>query len=154
MGPPRMEIETDGGRRALAVRSFWPSKCKTLHREKGGFEGEMDTDSSVLCVGRDRLLLQSRKRILAQSFQVETTLAIAEVEGMCARHTFDVIVLCHTLTTSEREQVSELVRKNYLRPRILSLKREFEAPSNLLFDKELCIEDGPEALVNSVSALV
>ncbi|MGB6690907.1 MAG: hypothetical protein WBE76_23990 [Terracidiphilus sp.] len=114
----------------------------------------MHTDRSVLCVGRDRLLLQSRKRILAKCFQVETALALAELEAMCARHCFDVIVLCHTLTISEREQVSELVRKKYLRPRILSLKREFESPSGPLVDKELCIEDGPEALVKTVAALI
>ena len=114
----------------------------------------MDTERSILCVGRSGLLLQWRKRVLSRCFQVETALALTEFEVMCAGHRYDVIVLCHTLTANERKQVSEMVCKKFPRPKILALKREFETPLGSCVDTELCVEDGPDALVKTVTAML
>ena len=119
----------------------------------GGIDGRMNTECSILCVGRDRLLLQSRKRVLARRFQVEIVLALAELEAVSAGRSFDVIVLCHTLTAQERKRAIETVCKKFPRSKILALKREFETSSGSFVDRELCIEDGPDALVRTVSAM-
>jgi hypothetical protein len=114
----------------------------------------MDNERSILCVGRDRLLLQSRKRVLARRFLVETALALTELEALYAGRDYDLIVLCHTLSASERKQASEMVCKKFPRSKILALKREFESSSSSLVDKELCVEDGPDALVKAVTAMM
>jgi hypothetical protein len=125
-----------------------------IAQREGGIDGSMDAKRSILCAGRDGLLLQSRKRVLSRRFQVETALALTELEAVCAGHCFDVIVLCHTLTANERKQASEMVRKKFPRSKILSLKREFETPSGPYVDKEMCVDDGPEALVRTVTAML
>lgn len=67
------------------------------------------------------MLLQTRKLILGTYFEVESAGRMSEAGSMLSRHSFDVIVLCDTLSNDERRQIAEMVRDRRPRPTLLSL---------------------------------
>ena len=73
----------------------------------------------VLVVSRDAMLLQTRQLILGAFFQAEGAGRIREAEALMAIHRYDLVILCYTLTESERRQIIEIAAEQKHRPKIL-----------------------------------
>ena len=62
----------------------------------------------ILSIGRDPLLLESRKLLLeATGCEVVTATSLDAALAACAEYRFDAAVLCHTLKEDELEQAKE-----------------------------------------------
>lgn len=81
----------------------------------------MHTHSQILLVGRDPMLLQTRKLILGTYFEVESAGRISEARAILSQHDVDLIVLCDTLSRNERLQIADMVHDKKPQPTLLSL---------------------------------
>ena len=81
----------------------------------------MHNHSQILVVSRDQMLLQTRRLILGTYFEVEAAGRISEARSILSKQDFDVIVLCDTLTESERLQIADMVHDQEPQPKLLSL---------------------------------
>ena len=63
----------------------------------------------VLVVSRDQMLLHTRQLILGAFFEVQGAGRVREAEALISARSFDLIILCYTLSASECRQVLELV---------------------------------------------
>jgi hypothetical protein len=111
----------------------------------------LDTRARILCVGYDEILLQSRKDMLSNFFKAETVLGLKRLPAICS---FDLIVLCHTLTAEECRYVCDLVRGQSPRPQILALKQAMSPPLGELVDKEFFVGEGPYKLLKTVEKML
>jgi len=71
--------------------------------------GHMNSDAHVLIVSNDQMLLQTRRLILGSYFRVATAGRVSYACSLLAQQTFDRVVLCHTLSDGECQQVIGLV---------------------------------------------
>jgi hypothetical protein len=75
----------------------------------------------VLLVSRDAMLLQTRQLILGAFFRAKSAGRIREAEELISTYSFDLIILCYTLTESECRRVIDLAAEQKRHPRILVL---------------------------------
>lgn len=75
----------------------------------------------ILVVSRDAMLLQTRQLILGTFFSVKGAGRIREAEELLSNQSFELIILCYTLTEMECEHMIELAKGQQRRPRILLL---------------------------------
>jgi hypothetical protein len=81
----------------------------------------MSEHSQILLVGRDQMLLQTRRLILGTYFEVEAAGRLSEAGTILSKRDFDLIVFCDTLTDSECEQIADMVQDRKPHPMLLSL---------------------------------
>lgn len=81
----------------------------------------MHTHSQILVVSRDQMLLQTRRLILGTYFEVESAGRLSEAGTILSKRDFDLIVLCDTLSDSERRQIADMVKDQEPQPTLLSL---------------------------------
>ncbi len=74
---------------------------------------------NVLVVSRDPMLLQTRQLILGAFFQVHGAGRVREAEELMSRFSFDLIVLCSTLSEAECRSVMDLAANRKQHPKIL-----------------------------------
>ena len=111
-------------------------------------------NSQVLVVSRDEMLLQTRQLILGAFFQVYGAGRIREVEDLMARRRFDLIVLCYTLTESERQRVIEMVAGLKTPPRILLLSPAGSRPHEPESSLVMMTEAGPYYLLKKTAEML
>lgn len=75
----------------------------------------------ILVVSRDAMLLQTRQLILGAFFRTQGAGRIRDAESLISTHSFDLIILCYTLSEAECRRVIELAAEQKRRPRILVL---------------------------------
>lgn len=79
-------------------------------------------------LGRDEMLLQTRKLILGSYFQVDVAGRVSHAAQLMAECSFDLIVLCSSLSDHECERLAELAQTQS--PwRLPVLSHRLEAPS-------------------------
>lgn len=108
----------------------------------------------VLVVSRDPMLLQTRKLILGTYFQVEAAGRLTEAERIIAKNSFDLVVLCYSLTRDECQRIVSLVNRQALRPKILLLSVLGALPLDIRADQEMRSEDGPYALLKKSAEML
>jgi DNA-binding response OmpR family regulator len=100
----------------------------------------MSGSARVLVFSRDQMLLHTRQLILGAFFQVDGAGRIQEVEKLLHSRNFDLVVLCYTLTDSERALLFETLDGQNPQPKVLSLiaahSNVFPAPTDLLQMRE------------------
>ena len=64
----------------------------------------------VLCVGKDEMLLTTRRWLMQRYVASETSHDLSSTALQLKDHVFAAVVLCHTLSEEERDAISELVR--------------------------------------------
>src|SRR6516225_126163 len=101
----------------------------------------------VLVVSRDAMLLQTRQLILGAFFRVQTAGRIREAEALLVTRTFDLIILCYTLTEAECQEVIRLADELKHRPRILMLTTAGFSPTELGPDDATIIDTGSYCLL-------
>ena len=84
-------------------------------------ELNMIAHSQILLIGRDQMLLQTRRLILGTYFEVETAGRPSEAGALLSRVDFDLIIFCDTLTDGECEQIAEMVRDREPHPMLILL---------------------------------
>jgi len=114
----------------------------------------MKSNAQVLLVGRDEMLLQTRKLILGAYFQVEIAGRISHAVQLIAERSFDLIVLCSTLSEHDCEQVAGLVRTQNPRPKVLTLSAAGRQSCGDGTGDELMAEIGPLALIRKATAML
>ena len=114
----------------------------------------MNSHARVLIVGRDETLLRTREMILGAFFQVEGAGRFVEARALLNRQNFDLIVLCHSLTISECEQLVQLAHEQNPRPQILAMSSSSHATVKPWADKQLGVDAGPYGLVKKCAEMV
>jgi DNA-binding NtrC family response regulator len=115
----------------------------------------MNHGAQVLVVGRDQMLLQTRKLILGAFFQVETAGRVPEAEGMMAGRAFDLVVLCYSLADDEFLKVIDLAQRQIPTPKILiMISAMVNRPDRSGCDQELASEEGPYAFLRKISEML
>ncbi|HEY6845021.1 MAG TPA: hypothetical protein VI320_02280 [Terracidiphilus sp.] len=79
----------------------------------------MNHGPHVLIVSRDQMLLQSRALILGTYFQVEAAGRVPEAELAMARISFDLVVLCYSLSDNEYLRMIDMCGRQDPQPKIL-----------------------------------
>lgn len=110
---------------------------------------------NVLLVSRDQMLLHTRQLILGAFFEVQGAGRIRDAEALISTHSFDLIILCYTLSAPECNQVMELVAATKTRPRILILNPAGSPPEEPLLNQAVMLtEAGPYFLLKKTAEML
>lgn len=114
----------------------------------------MNSHARVLVVSRDEMLLRTREMILGAFFQVERAGRFVEARALLNTKAFDLIVLCHSLSSIECEQLAQLARKQAPRTQILAMSPSSRASVLPWADKQLGVDAGPYGLVKKCAEML
>lgn len=114
----------------------------------------MNSHPRVLVVSRDEMLLRTREMILGAFFHVEGAGRFIEAKTLLDHQGFDLIVLCHSLTASECDQLVQLVHAITPRPQILAMSSSSYASIKPWADKQLGVDAGPYGLVKKCAEML
>ena len=112
--------------------------------------GLMDC-AKILCAGYDHVLLESRRNLLRQSFDVEVAIGGAELAGS---DRFDLLILCHTLSAEDCRRVNCALHAQEPRPKVLALRKATGELNATFADREFFIEDGPKQLLKAAEEML
>jgi hypothetical protein len=113
----------------------------------------MKSEAQILLVGRDEMLLQTRKLILGSYFQVDIAGRVSHAAQLMAERSFDLIVLCSSLA-DECARIAELARSQDPRPKTLTLSAKAGHPCGNGAGDEVMEEIGPLALMRKSAAML
>lgn len=114
----------------------------------------MNSHARVLVVSRDEMLLRTRKMILGAFFDVQTAGTSSEAKALLKAKRFDLIVLCHSLTNDECEQLAALARSQSPRPQVLAMCASSRSSARQWADKQLGVDAGPYGLVKKCAEML
>lgn len=114
----------------------------------------MISPAHVLVVGRDEMLLRTREMILGAYFQVHRAGRFTEARALMTLYRFDLLVLCHSLTADECEQLAALARQQDPQPLILAMAASSRADRKVWADKHLGVDAGPYGLVKKCAEML
>lgn len=114
----------------------------------------MEMNAKILVVSRDRMLLQTRQLILGAYFQVEAAVRLSEVGTLLAKHDFDIIVLCDTLSDTECLRIADLARGKDPRPALLSVVPPGKRRSPAVEGRRLTCGGGPFQLLKECAETI
>ena len=92
--------------------------------------------------------------ILGAFFRVEGAGRFTEAMALLSSKTFDLVVLCHSLTPSECEQLAMLARKQIPRVQVLAMGASSRASLKPWADKQLGVDAGPYGLVKKCAEML
>jgi DNA-binding response OmpR family regulator len=113
----------------------------------------MNSKASVLVVSRDEMLLRSRSMILGAFFDVRGAGRPSEAKALIQGTTFNLIVLCHSLTNEECEDLVRLTRNQSPRPKILAMNGSSQSIKPWA-DNHLGVDAGPYGLVKKCAEIL
>lgn len=108
----------------------------------------------VLLFSRDRVLLQTRQLVLGAFFDVHAAGRTQEVEKLLRSYKYDLLVLCYTLSDSDRAWLSSTLQDQDYQPKVLSL---LSAHSNSMpspGDRTHMREAGPFYLLKRTAEII
>ena|SRR5579859_5451262 len=109
----------------------------------------------VLVVSRDAMLLYTRQLILGAFFEVQGADRIREVEALISTQSFDLVVVCYTLSASECLHVLDLIAVQKRRPLVLILKPAGGPPEEPMLDEAVVLtEAGPYYLLKKTAEML
>jgi len=108
--------------------------------------------SHVLGVCRDRNLGVTRQMVLQTRFAATTVFDLAEVETL--HSSFDVIILCHSLSQEECIRTCALCRFYWPEAQVLALAASDKGCSPGTYDQVLVGMTEPVSLLNKVSTML
>jgi DNA-binding response OmpR family regulator len=114
----------------------------------------MMSHARVLVVSRDEMLLRTREMILGAFFHVERAGRFVEAKTLLDHKRFDLIVVCHSLTSSECEQLATLAHEQVPHPQILAMSSSSRASLLPWADKQLGVDAGPYGLVKKCAEML
>ena len=114
----------------------------------------MNLQARVLVVSRDEMLVRTRKMILGTFFAVQSAGRYTEAIALIKASKFDLIVLCHSLTTDECERLTILAHEQNPRPLILAMTASSRAPIQPWADRQLGVDAGPYGLLKKCAEML
>ena len=109
----------------------------------------------VLCLGKDRNLLNSRTLLLDKLFQTTAVMSVSEMEGLAsAGREFELVVFCHTLSSDECLSASAMTRQRWPQAKILGLTSINSACEPPVTDANVAGQEGPAALLKRATGLL
>lgn len=108
----------------------------------------------VLCIGDDKMLLQTRKLVLAQQFSVEAADALSELTVSAQGESIALVVLCHSLSREQRYLAAQIVRETWPQAKILEVLSSRENQAASANSEVILGLDGPVALLAKAAALL
>ena len=114
----------------------------------------MNSQSRVLVVSRDEMLLRNRQMILGTFFAVRGAGRFSEAKALLNGDSFDLLVLCHSLTADECENLSLLARQRNPRPLVLAVSASSRSDIRPWADKQLGVDEGPYGLLKKCAEML
>jgi len=111
----------------------------------------MNHGPHVLIVSRDQMLLQSRALILGAYFQVEAAGRVPEAELAMVRISFDLVVLCSSLSDSEYLKMIDMCSRQDPQPKILVSNAAAGGGRRVGGDGAYTVDGGPFELLKKTS---
>ena len=110
---------------------------------------------TILLVGEDALLLESRALLLRSTGAATITASMYQFARESTAEGVDVVVLCHTIPAALRAAMSEDARRRWPDiPVVQVLKNEFEAEPTLRHADGIVLSGEPAKLVRCASELL
>jgi DNA-binding NtrC family response regulator len=113
----------------------------------------MNSSARVLVVSRDEMILRTRVMILGAFFEVHGAGRTSEAVPLIEQHVFDLLVLCHSLTNAECEQLVTLAQGENPKTQVLAMSPRGDA-SKPWADKQLGVDAGPYGLLKKCAAML
>ena len=108
----------------------------------------------VLIYGRDPVLLETRRLVLLHSgFDVKVALQLQETVDLLATRSFDLFILCHSLSSKDCEHALTLAHSLHPSLRNLILDAPLAGCSGGAEDTKLSAFTDPETLLDTVNQL-
>ena len=114
----------------------------------------MNSHARVLVVSRDEMLLRSRKMILGAFFVVRGAGRFVEARTLLTVDSFDLIVLCHSLTEDESERLAAMARERSSRCQVLAMSASSRSGMKPWADKQLGVDAGPYGLLKKCAEML
>lgn len=114
----------------------------------------MNSHARVLVVSRDEMLLRSRKMILGAFFAVQGAGRFIEARTLLNTDIFDLIVLCHSLTPDECENLAAMARARSPRCHVLAMTASSRGSIKPWADKQLGVDAGPYGLLKKCAEML
>ncbi len=110
----------------------------------------------ILCVGHDPMLLQTRKWMLEGEFAVEVADTVPEALSSLATSngpSFDLVLLCHSLTEQECKMICDVVFSHGTATRVLQLNEGWRDIRSLAGPQEQVSAARPQSLIEKITEL-
>ncbi len=108
----------------------------------------MNSQSRVLIVSRDEMLLKTRELIFGAYFQVTAVGRLTEAVAQLASSYFDLVVLCHSLRSDECERIAKLAHDHAHPAKVLALRPMSDSAEERAWaDDEIGVDAGPYGLL-------
>ena len=114
----------------------------------------MNSHARVLVVSRDEMLLRSREMILGAFFAVRGAGRFVEARSLLTSNSFDLIVLCHSLTADECERLASMARERAPRCQVLAMSSTSRGSVKPWADKQLGVDAGPYGLLKKCAEML
>lgn len=114
----------------------------------------MNSQARVLVVSRDEMLLRTREMILGAFFVVQGAGRFTEARALLMNSSFDLIILCHSLTDNECERLAMLAHERTPQPLILAMNASSRAGIKPWADNQLGVDAGPYGLVKKCAEML
>jgi len=114
----------------------------------------MNSHARVLVVSRDEMLLRSREMILGAFFAVKGAGRFAEARTLLTSNTFDLIVLCHSLTADESERLAAIAHERAPRCQVLAMSASSRGAIKPWPDRQLGVDAGPYGLLKKCAEML
>jgi DNA-binding response OmpR family regulator len=114
----------------------------------------MNSHARVLVVSRDEMLLRTREMILGAFFAVRGAGRFSEAGALLTKDSFDLIVLCHSLTDDECARLAGMARGKSRRPLILGMSASSRGAVKDWADEQLGVDAGPYGLVKKCAEML
>ncbi len=109
---------------------------------------------AVVCVGHDKVLLQTRKLVLERDYSVATVTSLGGLAPSVLGEQVALVVLCHSLSRQQRIQAARRVRETWPQAKVLEMLSSSENQAVAAGSEVLLGLDGPVALLKKVAALL
>ena len=114
----------------------------------------MNSHARVLIVSRDEMLLRSREMILGAFFAVRGAGRFNEARALLTSNSFDLIILCHSLTADEGERLAAMARQRSPRCQVLAMSASSRGILKPWADKQLGVDAGPYGLLKKCAEML
>jgi len=114
----------------------------------------MNSHARVLVVSRDEMLLRSRAMILGAFFAVRSAGRFNEARALLTSDTFDLIILCHSLTPDEGERLAAMAHQRSARCQVLAMSASSRGSLKPWADRQLGVDAGPYGLLKKCAEML
>ena len=114
----------------------------------------MNSHARVLVVSRDEMLLRSKTKKKKTKNTKQNTRRFNEARALLTSDTFDLIVLCHSLTPDEAERLASMARQRSPRCQVLAMTASSRGTLKPWADRQLGVDAGPYGLLKKCAEML